>query len=230
MLVVFFKSVITFFLVLLVVRVMGKRQLGEMQPFELVITLIIAEVACIPMNDPFIPFYYGVVPIVTLAFLQVLLSTLARKSLTIRKLISGKSVIVIDKDGINYKNLKKLNININDLIEAARSDGYTDFNDIAYAIFETNGKLFVIEKTVDPTKPKPALLPLALVIDGSFVKENLQVCGLTERDITCFIKSNGVKNLKEVLYLDVRQDGTAFLAPKKSKCVTTKLKIEGEKW
>ena len=89
MLVVFLKSLITFFLVLLVVRLMGKRQLGEMQPFELVITLIIAEVACIPMNDPYIPFYAGLVPIVTLAFLQILLSTLARKSLRVRRFFVG---------------------------------------------------------------------------------------------------------------------------------------------
>lgn len=82
MLVVLLKSIITFFLVWYIVRLMGKRQLGEMQPFELVITLIIAEVACIPMNDPYIPFYAGVVPIVTLGFLQVLISTIARKSLS----------------------------------------------------------------------------------------------------------------------------------------------------
>ena len=83
---------------------MGKRQLGEMQPFELVITLIIAEVACIPMNDPYIPFYAGLVPIVTLAFLQIVISTIARKSLIARRLISGSSVIVVDKNGINYGN------------------------------------------------------------------------------------------------------------------------------
>ncbi len=230
MLVVFFKSVITFFLVLLVVRIMGKRQLGEMQPFELVITLIIAEVACIPMNDPYIPFYYGFVPIITLAFLQVLLSTIARKSLFARKLISGKSIIVIDKDGINYENLKKLNINMNDLIEAARSDGYTDFNEIAYAIFETNGKLCVIEKPVDQSKPQPAFLPLALVIDGAIEKNNLNVCGVTEKDLICLVKNNGMKRLDEVLYLDVRQNGTAYIAPKKGKCLTAKLKVEGKNW
>ena len=160
MLVVLLKSVITFFLVWYVVRLMGKRQLGEMQPFELVITLIIAEVACIPMNDPYIPFYAGVVPIVTLGFLQVLISTIARKSLAARKVISGSSVIVIDKDGINYENLKMLNMNVNDLIEAARGAGYPDFSRIAYAIFETNGNLCVIEKPSDPTVIEPPVLPV----------------------------------------------------------------------
>ncbi|MBQ8881998.1 MAG: DUF421 domain-containing protein, partial [Clostridia bacterium] len=131
MLVVFFKSIITFVVVFVAVRLMGKRQLGEMQPFELVITLIIAEVACIPMNDPYIPFYAGIIPIITLAFLEILLSMLSRKSLAIRKILSGSAIIVVDQNGINYESLKKLNINVNDLIEATRSSGYADINDVA---------------------------------------------------------------------------------------------------
>lgn len=183
MLVVFLKSLITFFLVLLVVRLMGKRQLGEMQPFELVITLIIAEVACIPMNDPYIPFYAGLVPIVTLAFLQILLSTLARKSLRVRRFLSGSAIIAIDKNGINYENLKKMNININDLIESARSGGYMDFNDIAYAIFETNGNLCVIEKPSDPTVLKKPVLPLTIIVDGEWEEDNLKIAGITKPEV-----------------------------------------------
>lgn len=229
MLVVFFKSIITFFLVLVVVRLMGKRQLGEMQPFELVITLIIAEVACVPMNDPNIPFYYGLVPIVTLAFLQILLSTLARKSLFARKIISGSSIIAIDKNGINYENLKKMNVNINDLIEASRSGGYMDFNDIAYAIFETNGKLCVIEKQNKEQGSVP-MLPLALVIDGTFVEKNLKLCGLVEQDVFSLLRRNGIHALKDVLYLDVRQNGLCYVAPKHKKYFTEKINVEGANW
>ena len=127
MFVVFLKSVITFIVVFFVIRLMGKRQLGEMQPFELVITLIIAEVACIPMNDPYIPIYYGLIPIFTLATLHILLSLLSRKSIKARKVLSGSSVIVIDKSGINYANMKKMNMNVDDLIEAVRTAGYVDF-------------------------------------------------------------------------------------------------------
>ena len=207
MLVVLIKSIITFFLVLLVVRLMGKRQLGEMQPFELVITLIIAEVACIPMNDPY------------------------RKSLWARRLMSGSSIIAIDKNGINYENLKKMNININDLIEAARSGGYMDFNQIAYAIFETNGNLCVIEKECDPTKPTPALFPLTLVVDGEWEDDNLALAEVSKPQVTATIKSSGVRgSLKEVLYMDVRQDGTAYIAPKHGKDVTAKLKVNGKNW
>lgn len=227
MLVVFIKSLITFFLVLIVVRLMGKRQLGEMQPFELVITFIIAEVACIPMNDPYIPFYYGIVPIITLGVLHLVLSFVARKSILARKIISGRSVIAIDKNGINYENLKKMNVNVNDLIEAVRSSGYMDFADIEYAIFETNGKVCVVEKASDPTEIKPAFLPLGLLVDGKFDKKNLELAGVNETKLKEVFLKNGIKNPKDVLYTDVRQDGTLYVSPKYRKCFTEKIKIRG---
>ncbi|WP_251617800.1 DUF421 domain-containing protein [Pumilibacter muris] len=231
MLVVFIKSVITFFLVLIVVRLMGKRQLGEMQPFELVITFIIAEVACIPMNDPYIPFYYGIVPIITLGVLHLVLSLVARKSMLARKIISGRSVLAIDKNGINYENLKRMNMNVNDLIEAVRSSGYMDFADIEYAIFETNGKVCVVEKASDPSEVKPAFLPLSLLIDGKFDENNLALAGVEEVKLREVFLKNGLKNPKEVLYADVRQDGTLYVSPKYKQCFTQKISIKGgENW
>lgn len=227
MLVVFIKSIVTFFLVLLVVRLMGKRQLGEMQPFELVITFIIAEVACIPMNDPYIPFYYGIIPILTLGLLHIVMSFLARKSLVVRRLLSGRSMIVIDPDGIVYDNLKKMNLNVNDLVEAIRSAGYMDISEIEYAIFETNGKLCVVEKSSDPTEVKPAFLPLPLVIDGKYAMDNLELSGATVPMLDAAIKKNRLSGIKEVLYADVRQDGTVYVSPKKGKCFTEKLAISG---
>lgn len=230
MLVVFLKSVITFFLILIIVRLMGKRQIGEMQPFELVITLIIAEVACIPMNDPYIPFYAGIIPIITLAFLEILLSTLARKSLWARKFMSGSAVIVIDKDGINYENMRKLNLNMNDLIEAARSGGYVDFNQIAYAIFETNGKLSVIEKPKDSSEPEPAFFPLTLVVDGEWEENNLAVARITKDDVSNLLNRHGFGKMKQILYMDIRQNGLVYIAPKNQKYFTDNLNIEEDLW
>lgn len=230
MLVVLLKSIITFFLVWYIVRLMGKRQLGEMQPFELVITLIIAEVACIPMNDPYIPFYAGVVPIVTLGFLQVLISTIARKSLSARKVINGSSVIVIDKDGISYENLKKLNMNINDLIEAARGAGYPDLSEIAYAIFETNGNLCVVEKPSDPTELSPPVLPVSLITDGKWSEENLELCRADKEEIETALEENGVPDASDVLYLDVRQNGVCYVAPKDGRSFTVNTTVDGGRW
>jgi len=230
MLVVFIKSVVIFIIVFLCIRLMGKRQIGEMQPMELVITLIIAEIACIPINDPYIPFYSGIVPILTLTFLHILLSFVARKSQKVRRLLSGKPMLVINKDGIVYENLKKLNINMNDLIESIRTSGYVDLNEIEYAIIETNGNMCVIEKPKDPTQASPAYLPLALVVDGVWQKENLALAGLSTDAVLKAVRSFGVKNEKEILYGDLRQDGTLYASPKVGKCFTAKLKIKGGGW
>ncbi len=229
MLVVLIKSIITFFVVWYVVRLMGKRQLGEMQPFELVITLIIAEVACIPMNDPYIPFYAGLVPVVALGFLQILISTIARKSLTARKAISGGSVMVIDKNGVNYDSLKSLNMNVNDLIEATRGAGYADLNEIAYAVFETNGSLCVVEKPNGGESETP-LLPLALITDGKWNEENVALSGADEKEIVAKLGENGVNSEKEVIYLDVRQNGLCYVAPRDGGCLNFNVAVDGEGW
>lgn len=234
MLVVMIKSIITFLFVFFVIRLMGKRQIGEMQPFELVITLIIAEVACIPMNDPYIPLYYGIIPIVTLATLHIVLSFVMRKSIKMRKFMSGSSIIVIDKTGIRYDNLQKMNMNMDDLIEAVRTAGYVDFTQIAYAIFETNGQLCVVEKETQSDtqqseqegKGSQTTLPLELVIDGKYIDKNLALAGAKKSDIEDKLKQNGLK-LKDLLYCDVRQDGNAYFAPKKANAFCESLEISG---
>lgn len=238
MLVVFLKSLIIFAVVFFVIRLMGKRQIGEMQPFELVITLIIAEVACIPMNDPYIPLYAGIVPIITLATLHILLSLLSRKSIKARKILSGSSVIVIDKDGINYDNMKKMNMNIDDLIEAVRTAGYVDFSEIAYAIFETNGKLVVVEKEQQQSQAEQSqsdgeqqqqqqtLLPIELVVDGKYIEENMALSGTEKPEIERVLGENGLK-LKDILYADVRQDGNAYFSPKRKPAFCSSINIGG---
>lgn len=238
MFVVFLKSIITFIVVFFVIRLMGKRQIGEMQPFELVITLIIAEVACIPMNDPYIPIYYGLVPIVTLATLHILLSLLSRKSIKARKVLSGSSVIVIDKTGIKYENLKKMNMNMDDLIEAVRTSGYVDFMQIAYAIFETNGQLCVVEKEQEQSggeedsqgEQSKTLLPLELLVDGKYIEQNLELSGTPKSEISRVLEEKKLR-LSDMLYIDVRQDGNAYFSPKHAPSFCSALAITGgENW
>lgn len=230
MFVVFIKSIVIFLVVFFVIRLMGKRQIGEMQPFELVITLIIAEVACIPMNDPYIPLYSGLIPIFTLATLHILLSFLSRKSVRVRKILSGNSVIVIDKTGINYDNMKKMNMNIDDLIEAVRTAGYVDFNEIAYAIFETNGQLCVVEKEQADKSEKQTTLPLELVVDGKYIENNLALSGTPKSEIERVLSDNGLR-LTDILYADVRQDGSAYFSPKRKQAFCSALTISGgERW
>lgn len=231
MFVVLLKSIIIFLVVFFVIRLMGKRQIGEMQPFELVITLIIAEVACIPMNDPYIPLYYGLIPIITLATLHIILSFISRKSIKVRKLLSGSSMIVIDKSGVKYENLKKMNMNMDDLVEAMRTAGYVDIMQIAYAIFETNGQLCVVEKPQQQEEqPEQALLPLELIIDGKLRDENIERSGISRDELINVLSEKKLK-LKDILYADIRQDGNAYFSPKYNTAFSGSLTVpEGSSW
>ena len=226
MLVVFFKGIIIFVFVLFVIRLMGKRELGEMQPFELVITIIIAEVACIPMNDPGIPIYYGIIPIVTLVVLHFTISTLSRKSLRMRKFFSGSSMIVLDKNGINYKNLKTLNMDVSDLIEAVRSNDYADLRQLQYVILETNGTVSIIPKK-DAEDTVTDFLPIPLVLDGKYIAQNMEIAGVTKPMLTKKFNQLGLADLKKILLCDVRQDGSMYVQPKGKPYITTKMSIEG---
>ena len=233
---VLIRAVVIFIVVLIMIRLMGKRQIGEMQPFELVITLIIAEIACIPMSDVAIPLMHGVIPILTLVVLHFLLSFLARKSLALRRVISGNPIIVIGPDGINYENLKKMNMNINDLIEALRSGGDFNMEEIRYAIFETNGKLCVVKyEQYDPAtredlklKPEPSALPMALLVDGKFLKENLALARITAPDLAKTLHQNGVDNYKKTTLVTIDNNGQLYIQPKGGKFKTAQYNLSAE--
>ena len=188
MLVLFIRVQIIYFVVLLFLRIMGKRQIGEMQPYELVITLIIADLATVPMSDANIPLLNGILPLAILVILHFTITMLTRKSLLMRKIISGQPVIVMSPSGINYDALKKLNMNLHDLQESLRQCNYFDFEQIRYAIIETNGKMSVIPtaentpataKDVNANNDEPEL-PTLIVSDGKMMKTNMQkmnICG-----------------------------------------------------
>ena len=214
-------------LVFFVIRLMGKRQIGEMQPFEFVITLILAEVACLPMNDAAIPLYYGIVPVVNLAFLDIAITFIGRKSNAFRRIADGRSVLVIDGNGIVRENLAKMNMNVDDVVMSCRSCGYPDLSAVRYAVVEPNGKFSVIPKTSDPTKPKPDDLPLPLVRDGKKDEKNLKEYGITQAHINKALYTGGLKSVKEVLYMDLRRDGTVYVSPNKKPCYTCKIRFTG---
>ncbi len=222
MLTVLIRAVVIYFIVLVMMRLMGKRQIGEMQPFELVITLIAAEIACIPMSDVAIPLSHGIVPILTLVILHFMLSFLARKSLILRRVISGNPMIVVDGNGINYENLRKMNMNVNDLIEAIRSGGDFNFEEIRYAIFETNGKLCVVkyEQFESPTrcdmnvKAEPSALPVALLVDGKFLSENLVLARITGPELAKKLHTMGENNYKKVVLVTVDNNGKLYVQPR----------------
>ena len=137
---IFLRTAIIFIALLAVMRLMGKRQIGEMQPFEFVITLLIAELACIPMADISIPLLYGIASIVTIFFLHQLLLLFDLKWKPFKVLVGGKPSIVINKEGIDISQLKKNHLDLSDLIESMRSAGYFSLDEVAYALYESSGQ------------------------------------------------------------------------------------------
>lgn len=216
------RSIIIYCIVLFAVRLMGKRQIGDMQPFELVVTLIIADLACIPMSDVSIPIVFGIVPLLTLVILHYFFSFINRKSMLFRKLLNGKPIIVIDKQGINYRALQKLNMTINDLTEGLRASQCFNIQDVAYAIVETNGNISVLLKSqASPATTSDLKLPVEetclnviLINDGKLVKENLQNLNLDCSFIDRILKEQKIKSVSDVLILTINSNGEVFFQEK----------------
>lgn len=179
------RVIMIYFFLLVAMRLMGKRQLGELQPFELAITLIAADLACLPMNDQTIPILYGIIPIFVLFLVHILITKLASKSIIFRKLLNGLPVIVIDKGNMQCKNIKKLDMSTNDLLEAIRGNGYFTPAEIETAIVETNGKITVMPKFANKTVSNADLkivggkseLPYTIISEGKLLQKNLAKCG-----------------------------------------------------
>lgn len=222
------RSLIIYLIVLFAVRIMGKRQIGDMQPFELVVTLIIADLACIPMSDVSIPLVFGIVPLLTLVVLHHGFTILNRKSIFFRKLLNGKPIIVIDSDGINYPALKQLNMTLNDLTEGLRGCECFDLADVAFAIVETNGNISVLLKsTASPATseqlkltPEQSALNYVLVNDGKVMEENLSEMKLSQDFLQKIMKSQKTKNISDILVLTINSNGNVYYQEKNKPCKT----------
>ena len=234
------RSVVIYLFVLVVIRLMGKRQVGEMQPFEFVITLIIADLACNPMQELAVPLLHGIVPIFTLLVVHFFICFLSRKSMGVRYLVSGRPAIIISPKGINYEVMRKLNMNLDDLIEALRGNGVFNVEDTAYAIMETNGKIAVIKKaTVEPptredmkVQIQPNGLPVNIVMDGVLMQENVRLTGINDEFIQNCLKKAKIEKIKNVLLFTLDNNGNVFLQGKNAgQYFTFKMPFDGVgKW
>lgn len=217
---------------------MGKRQIGEMQPFELVITLIIADLATIPMAETALPLIQGVIPLVTLGCIHFLICWLSRKSVTFRRIFSGKPVILLDSNGIIYDNLRKVNMNFNDLLEGLHSAGYFNLEELLYVILQTNGTMTVVNRA--PYAPltandihlekEPATLPMIIVSKGKIMNENLKLAKIDENFLLENIKKVGFTSLKEILILTFSNEGKIYVQGKKGKFQTIDTDYAGGAW
>lgn len=219
MFIIMIRTIILYLLVVLVMRVMGKRQIGELQPFELVITIMISELASLPMQDTRIPLIHGVIPIITLLFLEMIISVLELKSTYARLIFSGKPCIIINKGKVDSAMMKSQRLNLNDLFEEIRLQGYYDIENIEYAILETSGQLSIIPKTELSNATKQDLnikcsqdtIPLTLILDGQINHKSLKLAGRDEKWLYTILKSKNIESPKEVFIAVLNSKGKFYM-------------------
>jgi len=215
MLIIFLRAFILYFLVVVVMRMMGKRQIAQMQPFELVITILIAELAATPMENSSIPLISGVIPILTLLSIQVLVSFVSIKSETFREIVCGKPSILISKGRIVQSEVRRLRINMNDLLEQLRSKDYPNLSEVEYAILETNGQLSIIpradKRQVNVSdlsiKVDKEELPVTFIVDGKLSLKNLNKAGKTEEWIKSELQKQNITKIEDAFFAFLSTDG-----------------------
>lgn len=196
MLIVFIRSLLIYILVIFATRAMGKRQLGELSPSELVITILISNIATLSMEEPSLPLITGVIPILTLVCLDILASYAALKSRKLRQIISGKPKIIISNGVVDQSVLAELRFTIDDVLASLRSNGIFDITQVQYAVVETTGTISVLQKAEDlPLTPKtlatpeaPADPPQVVISDGDIVKDKQLRGSITEDELLKALK------------------------------------------
>lgn len=204
MIIVAIRAVILYVILLIAMRVMGKGELGELQPFDLVVSLMLAELAVMPMEDLNAPMTHGFMAIAAIMFLQCFLSYVTLKSNSARKVICGTPTIIIDHGKFNTKDMNKLRINVNDVLGQMRLKGFYSIEEIDYLIMETNGEMSIIAPDEEPgTKCKR--IPVATILDGKIMKKNLTKYNISIDDLYRELKESNLKP-KQVLYGFIDED------------------------
>lgn len=209
MLAILIRTVILYFVITVAIRLMGKRQIGDMQPNELVITLLISEIAAIPLQDTKQPIINGITAISVLIAAEILVSTMALKSNTLRRLLSGRAVVLI-KDGVlDQKAMKRVRVTTDDLLEMLRGKDVFDINEVSFAILEVNGELNVFLKDEYKTVTKKDMgiaatedqVFLPIIIDKKTVEDFYDYLCLDKEKINTLLKDNKITKDKTFLLL-----------------------------
>lgn len=228
---VIIKTALLYFFAMLVIRLMGKRQAGELQPFELIIAVMIAEVAATPMDGPGIPITYGIVPVIVLLLLHNAIAFVSIKSDKLRAFFSGKPSIVIHKGIICRAELKRLSYNLNDLLEQLRAKDVMNISDVHYAVLETNGELSVMLKpekrglTPEDMNISPANPGFCydVILDGKLKPKNLEQLGYTKDQLLKFMAANNFKRFGDIFLATSDETGTVLIQDYHGKQVTGSL-------
>lgn len=223
--VVFFRTLIIYFVIIVCLRIMGKRQLGELQPSEFVIAILISNIATLSIEDTDIPLLGAVVPIITLMSAEVILSYITLKSGKAQVIVTGNPVAIIRNGNIDQQSMRDLRFSIEDLMSQLRISGVFDIEDVGWAIVETNGALTVYPKPqAQPLTPKSAAdpksvssaPPMVLISDGVLCSKTLSACKLSEDWYKSVLKENSVCE-KEVFLMTCTPEGKYYLVKKEGK-------------
>ena len=216
------RTIILYIFVTLGIRLMGKRQIGEMQPNELVVTLLISEIAAIPLQDTSQPILNGVVAIFMLVILEILISVISMKSLFMRKIMNGKSAVIIKNGVIDQQMMKSVRMTVLDLVELLRGQDVFDISTVAFAVLEVNGNLSVLLKSSEQpataadlnVKKDKALLPLPVISDGKIIKESLEAIGTDEGAVRKMLKGD---NVSDIFLMTMDRDGNHSIIKQREK-------------
>ena len=219
----FFRTVILYFILMVGLRLMGKRQIGELEPSELVLTLIISDLAAVPMQDFGIPLVNGLFPIITLLCLSMLLSFFSLKSIRFRGLVCGHPTVIVREGKVLQQNMARNRFTVDELFEQLRCQGYSDLSAVKYAILETSGQVSILAYTKDsPVTPQTlnydvqddVTLPVLLINDGHVLSHNLEGSGYDQNWLDKQLKSRRLTSPRQVFLMTVDGAGAVVCVAK----------------
>ena len=223
MFVVLIRTIVLYLFIIVGIRLLGKHQIGQLEPSELVLTLIIADLASVPMQDNGIPLLAGLIPIMVLLALSSILSALCTKSIRFRALLCGKPSIVVENGQVMEAELRKNRLTIDELLEELRIQGYADFKSVKFALLETSGQLSVLPFAAD--KPVTAAqmgvstqetgLPVVLISDGRLLEHNLKGAGYEHNWLEKQLAAHGLHSPRQAFLLTVDEGGGTCCVPKR---------------
>ena len=208
----FFRTVILYLLLIAGLRITGKRQIGELEPIELVLTMLLSDLASVPMQDFGIPLVNGIVPIVTLLSLSMLLSYGSLRSVRFRTLLCGEPTLIIRSGHILQDAMRRNRLTVDELLEALRGQGISDLQEVKYAVLETSGQLSVLPRAdCQPVTPRqlslqpedPQTLPTVVISDGRLLRRSMERLGLDDGWLQARLRDAGVRSPREVFLLSV---------------------------
>lgn len=216
MLISFIRTILLYIVVIVAMRLLGKRQIGELEPSELAITILISELAAIPMQDSAQPLATGLVPIVVLLALGLLTSVITVASPFLRRVIFGKPSIIIENGKMNQREIRRLRLNVDEIAEELRLKDVTNIQTVKFGIVETNGRLSIIlndgdapvtRRDMSITVNSPSPLPYTIIANGRMIPDNAKKIGLPKETIEAELRKRNIERISDVFYMSCDTGG-----------------------